>query len=268
MLSLIASIALFAPAVQDPPRLRTVLENNAIILVEPMPAEPVISVQLFASSRYIPETEATHGSRPLLEHILARGDGSLDRKLESQACFMKAATLRDAMQIEVTVGPSQLQLGLDTIGALLRRPAFSQERLERELRVMRNEFALVDTPIALASAAWKAACGDSGLEPIGTFHSIYRATPEKPADVYDRQFATEGLVLVIAGPVSHDKATQMGKALLGPRVKSRFKVPDQKREGKPGKETVDASGECRGALVPSFKMPQTMASLAAALAIA
>ncbi len=267
MLPVLAAIAIAAPAIQDPPRLRTVLENNAVILVEPMPKEPVISVQLFASARYIPETEATHGYRHLLEHVLMRGDGSLDRKLESQACFMKAATLRDAMQIDLTVGPNQLQLGLDTLATLLRKPSFTQDRLDRELRVMRNEFAMVDSPMALSSAAWKCAYGEAGLDPMGTFDSIYRATPEKLTEVFDRQFAAEGLALVIAGPVNLDKATQMAKALLAPRPKSKFAVPDLKRAGKAGRETAESSGEARGAIVPSFKMPQTVAALAASLAI-
>lgn len=268
MLSLIASVALLAPALQDPPRLRTVLENNAVILVEPMPTEPVISVQLFASSRYVPETDATHGYRHLLEHILMRGDGSLDRKLETQACFMKASTLRDAMQIEFTVGPNQLQLALDSLATLLRKPQFTQERLDRELKVMRNEFALIDTPMALSTAAWKAAYGEAGLDPVGTFDSIYRATPEKLTDVFERQFAAEGLALVISGPVNLDKASQMAKATLAPRPKSKFTIPDLKRTGKAGNTSADSTGECRGAIVPSFKMPQTAAALAAALAIA
>src|SRR5690242_17678119 len=109
MLPFLAALAL-AQTPDEPPRLRTVLDNDAVILVEPMPKEPTISVQLFASAKYVPETEATHGFRHLLEHLVAHGDGTIDPKLESQACFMDAETLRDAMQIEFRVGPNQLQL--------------------------------------------------------------------------------------------------------------------------------------------------------------
>src|SRR5258708_4271782 len=183
MLALFASLSV--GLIQDPPRLRTVLDNESIILVESMPRESVVSVQLFASAKYVPESAATHGYRHLIEHLIAKGDGALDRKLESLACFLNASTLRDAMQIELTVGPTQLQLALDTLGGLLRRPEFTQKQIDHELRVMRDELSMEDDPILLSSAAWEGAFGESGLDPLGTFDSMYRATPEKLADVYD-----------------------------------------------------------------------------------
>jgi predicted Zn-dependent peptidase len=267
MLPLIAFLAL-AQTPEQPPRLRTVLENNSVVLVEPVPKERVISVQLFASAKYVPETEATHGYRHLLEHLVVRGDGSLDRKLESQACFLQASTLRDAMQIEIRVGPLQLQLAIDTLASLLRKPEFTQERIDKELRVMRDELYMEDDPLLLSSAAWAAAYGEAGLDPLGTFDSMYRATPEKLADVFSRQFAGDGLALVIAGPVDLDRATNMGKALLAPFPKGHFPPSTLARVGKPGRTESLGFGECRGAMVPGFNMPQTAAALAAALAIA
>jgi predicted Zn-dependent peptidase len=172
------------------------------------------------------------------------------------------------MQIELTVGPSQLPLAIDTLATLLRRPSFTQPMLDRELKIMRNEFALVDPSMPLASAAWKAAYGEAGLDPFGTFDSIYRASPEKLSDVFERQFASDGLALTISGPVDLEKASQMGKALLAPRPKSHFEPPTRRSAGKPAVAQADVYGECRGAIVPGFKMPQTMAALAAALAVA
>ncbi|HTQ11634.1 MAG TPA: insulinase family protein [Fimbriimonadaceae bacterium] len=266
MLSLVASVAMLA-AQDQPPRLRTVLDNGAIVLVEPMPQERVVSVQLFASARYVPETEATHGFRHLIEHLLAVGDGGLDKRLETQACFLRASTLRDAMQIELTVGPTQLQLALDTLAGFLHRPTFTQAQIDKELRVMRDELAMRDDSLLLASAAWDAAYGDRGLDPLGTFDSMYRATPEKLEETYDRQFAPEGLVIAIAGPVDMDKATAMASRILVPLSKSHFSVAQGDRVGKPGRSQADAFGECRGAIVPGFDTPQTAAALSAALAI-
>jgi predicted Zn-dependent peptidase len=267
MLSLIATIAMLQ-AQDQPPRLRTVLENNAIVLVEPMPRAPVISVQLFASAKYVPESEATHGYRHLLEHLIARGDGSIDRTLETQGCFLQASTLRDAMQIQITVGPKQLDLALNTLATLLRKPSITQEKIDKELRVMRDEIAMSEDSMLLASAAWWAAYGEGGLDPLGTFDSMYRATPDKLADTFERQFATDGLVLAIAGPVDLDKATNSARALLGPRPKTRLSLTELVRRGKPGRAEAAGFGECRGAFVPGFKSPQTAAALAAALALA
>lgn len=267
MLPLIAALAFFQTP-DEPPRLRSVLDNGAIVLVEPMPKEPVISVQLFASAKHLQESEGTHGYRHLLEHLLARGDGSLDKKLETQSCFLEAKTLRDAMQIEITVGPSQLQLALDTLGGLLRKPDVTQERIDKELRVMRDELAMQDDPLLLSSAAWRAAYGDAGLDPMGTFDSMYHATPEKLLDTYERQFAGDGLVLTIAGPVGLDTASNSAKALLAPLSKGHFTAARLPRVGKAGRGESLGFGECRGAVVPGYHTTQVASALAAALAIA
>lgn len=265
MLSFAAGLALLVT--QQPPRLRTLLDNGAVVLVEPVPST-TISVQLFASSKYAPETEATHGYRHLLEHLIARGDGTLDRRLESQGCFLIARTLRDAMQIEITVGPSQLNLALDALREVLRKPAITQEAIDHEMRVMRDELAMQDDSALLASCAWQIAYGEGGLDPLGTFDSMYRATPDKLMDVFDRQFAGDGLALVVTGPVDLDGATKLASALIGTRAKGRNPVTSPEREGKPGRGTASAIGQARGAMVPSFNTPKTAAALAAALAIA
>src|SRR5688500_3617518 len=105
-------LLLLAAATQDEsPRLRTVLPNGAIILAERMPSAPTVSVQLFASSKRVPETAETHGRRHLLEHILAKGPKkNLDTRLESSGAFLEAFTHRDAMQLGVTCGPGRLNM--------------------------------------------------------------------------------------------------------------------------------------------------------------
>ncbi len=250
--------------------MRTILDNGAVILVEPMPKEKTVSVQLWASSRYVPETEATHGYRHLLEHLIVTGpDHDLDRKLETAACFLKARTYRDATQMELTVGADQLPLAFETLRTILRKPSFTQEQIDNEVKVMREELALLDEPAKLSSAAWRAAYEESGLDPLGTFDSMYRATPGKLDEIVGKQFAADGLALVIAGPVDLDKATAMGRDLLGPRAKGSRKPVLPIREGHPGRVAdAEGSGEARAALVPGFNSPQTVAALAAALAIA
>lgn len=267
MLSFAAGLALLFSPPQQPPRLRTLLDNGAVVLVEPVPSA-TISVQLFASSKYAPETAASHGYRHLLEHLIARGDGTLDRRLESQGCFLIARTLRDAMQIEVTVGPNQLNVALDALREVLRKPTITQEGIDHELRVMRDELAMQDDAALLASSAWETAYGEGGLDPLGTFDSMYRATPEKLSDVFERQFAGDGLALVVTGPVDLDATTKIASALIATRAKGRAATAPPERVGKPGRGFAPAIGEARGAIVPSLNTPKTAAALAAALAIA
>src|SRR5437763_1308721 len=94
-----AGLSLLSSQVQ-PPRLRTVLPNQATILVEPVANAHMISLQLWASSRGVEERAETHGLRHLLEHILALGPKrDIDQRLESVGGSLRAKTFRDATQI-------------------------------------------------------------------------------------------------------------------------------------------------------------------------
>lgn len=267
MLSLIALVAI--KHAQDPPRLRTVLDNGAIILVEPRPASPTISLHLFASAKHVVETEANHGYRHLLEHLLARGpERDIDRTLETNGCFLTASTLRDAMHVELTLGKDQLDLGLKTLSILLRKPAFTQERIDKEVRIIRDEIAMQDDTSLLSTASWTAAYDKDGLDPLGDFDTLYRATPERLQEEYVDQFATDGLVVTVTGPVDLDGATKKIAEILAPRAKYLGKHLWSRVDGKPGQALSDGSGESRAALVPGYTSPQAMAALVAAFGIA
>ncbi|MFY9233371.1 MAG: insulinase family protein [Fimbriimonadaceae bacterium] len=255
---------------QESPRLRTALPNGAIILVERMPEAKTLSVQLFASSRRVPESTSTHGKRHLLEHILALGPKrSLDQRLESNGSFLWARTYRDATQFEISGPPGQLDLALDAVNAVLQPLKVTQPEIDRELKVLAQEFGLLSDPSRLSSAAWKAGYGDEGLDPIGSLDGM-ASSPEDLAETQKLHFAPDGLVLVISGPVSIDQASSKAKKVLaGLKPLPDKSIFMRRGEGKAARgEAVGAFGEARGALVKDYKDPMTAASLAAALAVA
>lgn len=266
MLALALSVALLHQ--EEPPRLRTIARNGAAILVERMPDEPMISVQLWASSRSVPEASKTHGWRHLLEHLIARGKGDLDRRLESNGSYLRARTFRDAMQIEINVGPRQLDLAISAITEILRPLDTSQAQIEKEVGIMRQEFATYENSSRLNSAAWFQAYGEPGLDPFGKLETISQATPEALRDLQRKQFYPENLVITIAGPVDIKEATALANAAIGMK-QGAIRVPDKDRPaGKPGRVETDGYGEGRAAMVGSFDRPQTIGALAFALSVA
>lgn len=266
MLALALSMALLQQ--DEPPRLRTICRNGAAIIVERMADEPTISVQLWASSRSVPETPQNHGWRHLMEHIVARGKGDLDKRLETQGSYLRARTFRDAMQIEVNVGPRQLDLAISAISEILRPLQTDQAAINHEVGIMREEFATNDDPIKLAGAAWKGAFGDAGLDPLGTLEALGKATPEALKDLHRKHFYPENLVLSIAGPVDVKKTTEAALALIGVRQGATLVPTPDRPAGKPGRVEADGFGEGRAAIVGGFERPQTIGALAFALAIA
>lgn len=266
MLALALATALIAQ--DDPPRLRTLCPNGAAVIVERMPKEPMISVQLWSSARLVRENKAQHGYRHLLEHLLVRGDGQLDRKLETAGCYLRARTFRDAMQIEINVGPRQLDLAIQALNGFLKPLIVDQVRIDREIRVMREEFATYDDASRLSAGAWKQAFGDQGLDPFGDLEVLAKATPEDLAAIQRKEFYSENLVLSIAGPVDIKEATRLGTSLIGIKQGSTRATEADLPTGVPGRIEVDGFGEGRAAIVAGYDRPLTAGALAMALSVA
>jgi hypothetical protein len=269
MIPALVCLALLHAPCQDPPRLRTLYPNGAVALVERMPQANSVSVQLFASSRMVPETKDSHGLRHLLEHLMVKGaNRDLDRRLESKGMFLRAYTMRDAMRIEVTGSPTQLQDAIDAIAEVLRPVELTQEQIDKEMPILESELALQDDAGRLAIAAWQQAYGDAGLDPLGSLEVMRKADPEALRQLQRKHFYPENLAVVVAGPVDLDDATKRVGALIGSRQGGVKPVSEPRPAGKPGRIESEGFGEGRGALVGSFIERRTVAALAAALSIA
>lgn len=260
--------ALLQP-VQDPPRLRTLLPNGSVVLAERAPS-PYVVVSLFASTRGVSESAGSHGSRHLLEHLVAKGSGgTLDERLEAEGAFLTAATGRDSLEFTVWAPPSKLPLALNALKEVLEAVSFTQDAIDREARIMDQEIALDTDEARLGRAAWTQAYGAQGLDPLGSSERIRRVTPQALTSIARELFGAERLALAIVGPVDPETAARQGKALLEPLQRGKASTGEVRGQGKPGRvEATDAFGEARAALVPGILDPRATWSLCAALALA
>ena len=268
MLSLALGFALLTRQGQ-PPRLRTVLPNRAVILVEPVAHAHIISLNLWAASKGVEERPETHGLRHLMEHIIALGPKrDIDLRLETVGGSLRAATYRDGTQIEVDVPPDQLQLGLDAIDEMLQPLQVTPDQIATESKVIDQEQGLMSDEALLTGAAWQTAYGDDALDPFGDMEVIGSATPADLEAIHKREFAAQNLVLVISGPVELDGATGKASDILTPLPKLDEYSARERPQGHGGQATVQAYGQARAATVPAFDTVKTMSTLAAALAVA
>lgn len=269
MVPLLALALVQLPAIPQPPRLRTILPNGATVLVERVPNAKFVWTRLFLSSRGVGETAVNHGQRHLLEHLVAVGpDGRIDEGLEREGALLRAQTFRDATEFDVDAPAGKLDLALGALGQMLRLRPVTQDDINREAGIILQEGALLEVPTRLSSAAWRVAYGDAGLDPYGDVAAIRRATPASIAELHRRLCAGPNLVIVVAGDVDLDKATAAASAIVraAPKIDATF---IGRPEGKPGvKDDAVGFGEARALPVPAYKEVQTMATLAAAYAIA
>jgi predicted Zn-dependent peptidase len=254
----------------EPPRLRTLLPNGSISLVENLPDAKVVSVQLFASSIRFRDTLENHGYKHLLEHLLLKGPNKdLDVKMESQGIFFTGRTLRDAMQIEFTCTSAQIPTVLDTLDVLMQPLQTSAKDIANEIKIMRQEQALEADSGRLGTAAWNLAYGDRGLSPFGDLETMSAATPQALQAFQSQLFSAPNLVLVISGPIDVELESKEGNTFLNQFSGSAGDEPDPMPAGTPGRVELDtAFGEARAARVGGFKEVKTAWALAAALALA
>lgn len=258
------------PMPGDAPRLRTLLESGASCLVERMPESKEVAISLWASSRSAPETPTSHGWRHLLEHLVAKGrDGNLDERLERQGITLTASTFRDATHIQLSCPVGKEAEGIAALSEMLRSFATTPEAIKREIAVMRHEFASVADADRLAAAGWGATFGGKGLDPFGTLAAIEGATPEALRDLHARQFAKPNLCVVVVGPVDLDATTARLVEVLALAPEAGAPSADPLPSPVAGRVEIGrAVGEARSAYVNGFLKPGTLATLAAALAVA
>jgi hypothetical protein len=253
----------------QPDRLRTILPNESVILVEPVANSRIISLQLWASARGVEERSETHGLRHLLEHILVLGPKrDLDYRLESVGGSIRARTYRDATQIEVDVPVGQMELGLRAISEMLQPVQTTPDQIATEARIIDQEMGLLSDDALLSGAAWRQAFGDAALDPLGDLEVIRHATPADLEAIRRRQFAAQNLVFVISGPVGLDDTTSMARRILGPLPSMTRYQARERTAGAGGQITAKAFGEARAAVVSRYDSMKTVSALAAALSVA
>ncbi len=254
--------------IEQPPRLRKVLDNGAAIIVERIPDAKGLSVQLFASSRGTEETPVTNGLRHLLEHLVAKGlNGNLDQPLETVGGFLQCETERDVMQFKMTLPPGQLDLGLRTVEQLMKMPAVTQDSIGHEAKIIAQEEALRDDASKLSVAAWSKAFGMKGLDVEGNLDVIRNATPAMLDKIHRVQFSGPNLAITVAGDVDLDATMNACAALLSkapPGVVSKY----DRGPSMGGEITVDSPGELIAVPTSGWRNPRTAARVAAAFALA
>lgn len=263
------ALASFSSTPQDITRLRTVLPNGAVILVERVPDAPMVTSELFLSSRGTEESPSSNGYRHLLEHLIATGkNGDLDTRLESQSLELIPRTLRDAMVFQIDTPPSKLQSALNAFSEIAKPRTFDQATIDREVNIIRQEGYFRPWTSVLGEAAWSKAYGERGGDPFGAEEAMKTATPERLAKEQQTMFGSRNTAIVISGDVDLDLATAAARKLLElwPDTKEIAQVPRKSSGG--GFVKASAEGVAVGIPVATYRDPSTAASLAVALYLA
>lgn len=213
------------PHPASPAHSRSVLGNGLrVVTIEaPHLRTAMLAVYVRAGSRH--EAPGINGVSHFLEHIFFRGcqrfpDGRLlNARVEDVGGNLNGVTTRDHGYYYTPIHGDHVEVGLETLGAMLREPLLKEVDIEREviLEEMLDEVDEDGRDIDVDNLAKRAAWGDHplGFKIAGTTDTVRAITRDDLERHHRRFYGARNLVLCAAGPVRHDDVLRMAERHFG-----------------------------------------------------
>ena len=177
----------------------------------------VFAVYVRAGSRH--ETPRTNGVSHFLEHIFFRGcekfpEGRrMNMRVEDVGGSLNGVTTRDHGYYYTPLHPQHIEVGVETLGAMLARPLLKEIDIEREviLEEMLDEVDDKGRDIDIDNISKRAAYGDHplALKIAGTTDSVRQLTRDDLEAHHARHYGAHNMVIASAGPVSRDQMVSL-----------------------------------------------------------
>jgi predicted Zn-dependent peptidase len=204
---------------------RTGLPNGLRVVTSSMPHTYSVSITLYvgAGSRY--EDPADAGISHFVEHMLFKGTEKrptakeIAEAVDGVGGMLNGATDREYTVYYIKVARAHMDLALDVLFELVRRPLISAEEMEKERGVVVEELAAVaDSPAQMAdllldSLLWPG--NPLGRDIAGTADSVNAIDRRAMLGYLRQQYVPNNCVLSVAGNITHEEVVAAATAGLG-----------------------------------------------------
>jgi predicted Zn-dependent peptidase len=197
---------------------RTVLPNGLRILTSSMPHTHSVSLSLYVGtgSRYEQDSEA--GISHFLEHLLFKGTQrwpsakELAEAVDGVGGMLNGGTDREYTVYYIKAARPHLQIALDVLIELVRKPLLDSAEMEKERGVILEELAMVeDSPPQLADLLLDSILfpgNPLGRDVAGTPESIEAIRRDMIIRYLGQQYAPNNTVISVAGNVTHEEIVE------------------------------------------------------------
>ncbi|MEO1251749.1 MAG: pitrilysin family protein [Pseudomonadota bacterium] len=200
------------------------LPNGLRVVVDPMPSLETAAIGVWANAGSVDETLAEHGLAHLLEHMAFKGTASrtarqIAEEIEAVGGYLNAATSHQRTGYYARVLKDNVDLGLDLLADILRRPVFDEGEFEKEKEVVIQEIGeaadLPDDVVFenLQAISWD---GCSLARPIlGTPASVRAHSVDGLRAFMARLYQPSRMVVAAAGKVDAERFIKGVEAAFG-----------------------------------------------------
>ena len=204
---------------------RTTLPNGIRIVTGTMPHVRSVSMALFfaVGSRYEPDRIA--GVSHFIEHMLFKGTEkyptaqAISEAIEGVGGVHNAATTKEITFYTAKVASTHLEIALDILIDMVRRPLFDPDEMEKERRVIIEELAMYhDNPQdevheLIESVLWPG--HPLGRDTGGDKSTVEAISRQDLLGYLGRTYIPNSLVVAAAGAVSHEEMVRRITDRLG-----------------------------------------------------
>ena len=204
---------------------RTALPNGLRVLTSSMPHTRSVSLSLYVGtgSRY--ERDAEAGVSHFLEHLLFKGTErwptakDVAETVDGVGGLMNGGTDREYTVYYIKVARPHLQIALDVLVELVRKPLLDAAEMEKERLVILEELAMVvDSPAQLVDLLLDSLLfpgNPLGRDVAGTPESVSGINREMVIQYLREQYVPNNVVFSVAGNIAHDEIVGAIGAAMG-----------------------------------------------------
>ncbi|HEX6976708.1 MAG TPA: pitrilysin family protein [Vicinamibacterales bacterium] len=181
-----------------------------------------IGVWLMRGSRH--ESDALSGIAHFVEHMLFKGTEErtaedIAQAIDSIGGQLDAFTAKEYASYYIKVLDEHVPLAVDLLADIVLRPAFVQEEIEREKKVILEEIKMVeDTPDDLVHELFTQHFWEGhplGRPILGSKESVESFTSESLHDYFRGAYVAKNMIISAAGNLDHARVRELILAAFG-----------------------------------------------------
>jgi predicted Zn-dependent peptidase len=206
------------------PIVRDVLGNGLRILTERMSAVRSVSIGVWLTRGSRHESADKSGIAHFVEHMLFKGTATrtaedIAQAIDSIGGQLDAFTAKEYASYYIKVLDEHLPLAIDILADIVRNPAFANEDIEREKKVVVEEIKMVeDTPDDLVHELFTQGFWENhplGRPILGTRETVESFSAEVLREYFRQAYTARNLIVSAVGNIEHERVRELVDAKFG-----------------------------------------------------
>jgi len=197
---------------------REVLDGGLRLITEAMPHVRSVSIGVWLTRGSRHESNERAGIAHFVEHMLFKGTETrsaedIAQAIDSIGGQLDAFTAKEYAAYYIKVLDEHLPLAVDLLSDIVLHPAFSVDEVEREKKVILEEFKMVeDTPDDLVHEVFTEHFWEGhplGRPILGTREAVQGLTPSALRDHFGGAYVAGNIVISAAGNIEHARVRDL-----------------------------------------------------------